>query len=303
MKHAGPIFIAGKSGQLGRCLVEFADQSNIHAVAAGRPEFDIENIASVDRILDIVAPVAVINAAAYTAVDRAETEPDRCRGVNCDGAKRLANAARRRGVPLVHISTDYVFNGITSRPYRECDRPAPLNVYGRSKLEGEQAVLEEHPGAIVVRTSWVYSSFGTNFLKSILRQAEKQTPLRVIDDQWGCPTSAHDLAAALLDIICRRLIEPSKNESGLYHLSGAGETTWYGFAAAILAKLKESGVRVPILEPITTRDYKTAALRPASSVLDCSKAKEVFGIALPNWSKSLATCIDRITEHREIQLC
>ena len=253
--------------------------------------------------MDVIAPAAVINAAAYTAVDRAESEPGRCHAVNCDGAQRLANAAWQRGVPLIHVSTDYVFNGITSRPYRECDRPAPLNVYGRSKLEGEQAVLEAHPGAIVVRTSWVYSSFGANFLKSILRQAEKQMPLRVVDDQWGCPTSAHDLAAALLNIICKHLSEPSKNRAGLYHLSGAGETTWYRFAAAILAKLKKRGLRVPTLEPITTGDYKTAALRPANSTLDCSKAKDTFGIALPNWSQSLVTCIDRIAEHKEMQLC
>ena len=201
MESAAPIFVAGKSGQLGRCLSDIARRRNIRIAVAGRPDFDIEQSESIDRVLNAVTPQIIINAAAYTAVDKAETEPERCYLVNRDGAGQLAAAAWRRKVPFIHISTDYVFDGRKPSPYREDDGTTPLGVYGDSKLEGELAVLAAHPEALILRTSWVYSPFGSNFVKTVLQLAESRPLLRVVDDQRGCPTSAHDLAAALLDIV------------------------------------------------------------------------------------------------------
>lgn len=303
MKNAAPIFVAGKSGQLARCLSDFARRLELPIAVAGRPEFDIELPESIDSVLNKLKPKIIINAAAYTAVDKAETEPERCYFVNRDGAGRLAEAALRRKVPFIHISTDYVFDGQKASPYREDDRTAPLGVYGCSKLEGEQAVLAAHPEALILRTSWVYSPFGSNFVKAILQLAESRPLLRVVDDQRGCPTSAHDLAAALLDIVLQLLEAGARRRAGIYHLSGTGQTTWYGFAAEILANVKKRGWRVPALEAITTADYPTLAQRPANSALDCAKVERAFGIKLPPWSASVADCINQLTTHKELQPC
>lgn len=303
MASEAPIFVAGKSGQLGQCLSDVALRRNIRIVVAGRPDFDIENLEFVDRALNAVAPQIIINAAAYTAVDKAETEPERCYLVNRDGARRLAAAAWRRKVPFIHISTDYVFDGQKSSPYREDDGTGPLGVYGRSKLEGEQAVLAAHPEALILRTSWVYSAFGSNFVKTILQLAETRPLLAVVDDQRGCPTSAHDLAAALLDIVPQLLETRVVRRAGIYHLSGTGQTTWYGFAAEILTNIKKRGRRIPALQAITTADYPTLAQRPANSALDCAKVECAFGIKLPPWSASVADCVNQLTKHKELQAC
>jgi dTDP-4-dehydrorhamnose reductase len=303
MESAAPIFVAGRSGQLGRCLSDIASRRNIRIAAAGRPDFDIEQPEFVDRVLNSVTPQIIINAAAYTAVDKAETEPERCYAVNRDGAGQLAAAAWRRKVPFIHISTDYVFDGQKSSPYREDDGTAPLGVYGRSKLEGEKAVLVAHPEALILRTSWVYSPFGSNFVKTILRLAESRPLLQVVDDQRGCPTSAHDLAAALLDIVPQLLEAGAERRAGIYHLSGTGQTTWYGFAAEILANIKNRGRRIPALKAIRTADYPTLAQRPANSALDCAKVECAFGIKLPPWSASVADCTNELTKHKELQPC
>jgi dTDP-4-dehydrorhamnose reductase len=303
VESTAPIFVAGKSGQLGRCLSDIARRRNIRIVVAGRPDFDIGQPKSIDRALNAVAPQIIINAAAYTAVDKAEIELERCYLVNRDGARQLAAAAWRRNVPFIQISTDYVFDGQKSSPYREDDGTAPLGVYGRTKLEGEKAVLAAHPEALILRTSWVYSPFGSNFVKTMLRLAESRPLLRVVDDQRGCPTSAHDLAAALLDIVPQILEAGATRRAGIYHLSGTGQTTWHGFAAEILANVKRRGWRVPALEAITTADYPTLAQRPANSVLDCTKMERAFGIKLPTWSTSVADCINQLTTHKELQPC
>src|SRR6266566_8668454 len=196
-----PILVAGRSGQLARGLVESAARRGIKLVAIGRPQLDLEHAGSVEQLARAIEPSAMVNAAAYTAVDRAESQPERAFAVNRDGAGQLAAQAQRMGVPLIHISTDYVFDGRKSSSYDETDAAAPLGVYGRSKLEGEGAVRTACPAAVVLRTSWVYSPYGRNFVTTMLRLAETQDQVRVVDDQWGAPTAASDLADAILDIL------------------------------------------------------------------------------------------------------
>lgn len=294
MQSGAPVFVAGKSGQLARCLAAVASCCDVRVVTAGRPEFDIQDGNSIDRIINDVAPQAVINAAAYTAVDKAESEPEHCYAINRDGAGQLAATAWRRGVPFIHVSTDYVFDGCQSSPYREDDDTAPLGAYGRSKQEGEAAVLAAHPEAIVVRTSWLYSSFASNFVTTMLKLGHARSVVRVVADQHGCPTSAHDLASALLDIARQVSQAAGADRAGVYHLAGTGQTTWCGLAAKVFANGKNRGWRVPVLEPITTAEYPTPARRPANSVLDCAKIKRSFGIELPPWSESVAACVNRL---------
>jgi dTDP-4-dehydrorhamnose reductase len=293
---AQPILVAGKTGQLARCLDAEARRRRIALVALGRAELDLVRPESIAPAVAAHAPRAIVNAAAYTAVDKAEAEPALAMAVNRDGAGALATAAARLGVPFIHVSTDYVFDGCKDAPYREEDTPCPLGAYGRSKLEGEAAVRAACPGAIVLRTSWVYSPFGQNFVRTMLRLAATRERVQVVDDQHGAPTAAADLAAAILDL-AERLSAPAMNERdtcGIYHLAGAGETTWYGFAEAIFAGWARRGHRVPALEPITTAQYPTPAWRPANSRLDCSKIARVYGLRLPAWQRSLERSLDEL---------
>ena len=254
-----------------------------------------------ERAIADAKPSIVINAAAYTAVDKAEAEPEPCYAVNRDGAGQLADAAWRHNLPFIHVSTDYVFDGQKPSAYREDDATAPLGVYGRSKLEGERAVVAAHPEALIVRTSWVYSAYGSNFLLTMLRLSQSKPSLRVVDDQHGCPTSAHDLADALLEISSNLLHRGLP--TGIYHLSGTGETTWFGLATEIFANLRARGLHAPTLTAITTADYPTPARRPRNSRLDCTKMKREFGIKLPPWPNSIAGCIDRLPRNEDTQQC
>jgi dTDP-4-dehydrorhamnose reductase len=288
------ILVVGRTGQLARCLQDLAARRNLLLAAIGRPDLDVEDVASIERTVTMIEPSAIINAAAYTAVDRAEAEPWRAYGINRDGAGHLAAAAVRRGIPFVHISTDYVFDGRKPCSYREHDAPAPLNVYGRSKLEGEVAVRKTHPWAIVVRSSWIYSPYGHNFVRTMLRLSENQSPVRVVDDQRGTPTSASDLAAAILEIVRQLASNNLSGNAGIYHLAGQGEATWHSFAASIFTGLASRGRRVPILQAITTEQYPTPSQRPANSCLDSSKAENVFGIRLASWQASLEECLDQL---------
>src|SRR6266567_4556505 len=298
-----PILVAGKSGQLARCLRDSAVSSNVSMVAVGRPELDLENGEGIDRVTAAVEPSAIVNAAAYTAVDRAEAEPGRAFAVNCDGAALLADAATRRGIPFIQISTDYLFDGSKRSPYREDDLTAPLNVYGASKLAGEAAVLRACPGAAVIRTSWVYSPYGNNFVRTMLRLSETQAVVRVVDDQRGTPTSAANLAAAILAIVERLRSPNGCDDAGIYHLAGDAETSWHGFTAAILASLARRGRRVPKLQAITAAEYPTPARRPKNSCLDSSKAERIFGVRLPPWRSSLEECLDQLEMAKELSAC
>ena len=297
----GPILVAGRSGQLARCLVELAAQRGTGLVAIGRPELDVEEAKSIEHAARTVEPSAIVNAAAYTAVDRAELEPGRAFAVNRDGAERLAVEAQRLGVPLIQISTDYVFDGRKSSPYTEEDAALPFGVYGRSKLEGERAVRNACPAALVLRTSWMYSPYGHNFVRTMLRLAEKRDHVCVVDDQFGSPTSANDLANAILDILAQLGRDGISFRAGVYHLAGQGETTWHGFASAIFAGWAGRARRVTRLLPIRSAEYPVAARRPANSRLDCGKIERQFGIRLPPWQRSLDTCLDRLLAEAELK--
>jgi dTDP-4-dehydrorhamnose reductase len=298
-----PILVVGRSGQLARCLHDWSGQHQASLVFIGRPHLDLERPAEIRRIVTAIEPAAIINAAAYTTVDLAETEPDRAFAVNRDGPAHLAAAARARGIPFVHMSTDYVFDGRKDTPYREDDPTGPLNIYGRSKLEGEAAVVHACPHAIVVRTSWVYSPYGQNFVRTMVRLAETRPLVRVVDDQRGTPTSAIDLAAAVMEIIRQSVSGDAASRAGVYHLTGQGETTWHGFAAEIFAGLARRGRTVPRLQPVGSADYPTAAHRPRNSCLDSSKAERVFSIRLGPWPLSLRACLDQLVGVEVLQAC
>jgi dTDP-4-dehydrorhamnose reductase len=298
-----PILVAGKSGQLARCLSDAAAMRNLPMVTVGRPELNIENREGIDRVMAAVAPSAIVNAAAYTAVDLAEAEPGRAFAVNCVGAALLADAAARRGIPFIHVSTDYVFDGSKRSPYREDDIPAPLSVYGLSKLASETAVFKVCPYAAVIRTSWLYSPYGNNFVRTMLRLSETQLMVRVVDDQRGTPTSAAHLAEAILAIVTRLGSATGCNDAGIYHLAGEGETSWHGFTAAIFASLARRGRGVPRLQAITTAEFPTPARRPKNSCLDSSKAERIFGVRLPSWRSSLEECLDQLEIPKELRAC
>jgi dTDP-4-dehydrorhamnose reductase len=294
MSAQRPIFVAGNTGQLARCLVQEARRRGSALVALGRPEFDLTRPESLGAAIALHSPCAIINAAAYTAVDKAEAEPALAMAVNRDGAGALAAAAARLGIPFIHISTDYVFDGRKETPYREEDAPCPIGAYGRSKLEGEVAVRAACPTGVILRTSWVYAPFGQNFVTTMLRLAATRDKVGVVDDQHGAPTAAADLAAAVLDLADQLTARRMDGVGGIYHLAAAGETTWHGFARAIFAGWAKRGHRVPVLAPITTAQYPTDAQRPANSRLDCSKIARVFGLRLPPWQNSLERCLDEL---------
>ena len=288
------ILVTGRTGQLAASLAEIAARRlDVEMIFLGRPEFDMENTASIGEQIDVWRPDLVINAAAYTAVDKAETEPERAFAINRDGAAAAARAAERLGAPFVHISTDYVFDGRNAQPYVEMDETGPLNVYGRSKLEGERAVLEAHPRALILRTSWVFSPFGSNFLKTMLKVGAERPLLRVVSDQVGNPTSAPDLAAAILEISPALRSEPG----GLYHLTGEGSTSWHGFADFIFQESARRGGPAPTLEAISSADYKTAAARPANSRLDCTAFASRFGVKLRPWTEAAKETVARCLSH------
>ncbi|ABE63799.1 dTDP-4-dehydrorhamnose reductase [Nitrobacter hamburgensis X14] len=298
----GPVLVVGKSGQLARCLQEAAIRRNLALVSVGRPELDLERGDDLAETVTAMSPAAIINAAAYTAVDRAEAEPKRAYRVNRDAAGRMAAVAREQGIPFIHVSTDYVFDGRKHSPYREDDQTGPLNVYGRSKLEGEAAVLKVDPGAIVLRTAWVYSPYGQNFVRTILRLSATQPAVLVVSDQYGSPTSALDLAEAILTIVHQARADHG-SVGGIYHLTAQGDVSWHDFATAIFEQLARRGLPVPDLQAIITDDYPTPARRPANSRLDCSKAAQVFGVRLPHWHSSLEECLACLLAPADVPAC
>lgn len=290
-----PFLVAGKNGQVARCLRDLAFQQNIPIVAVGRPELDLKDRSSIDRVLDAIEPSAVINAAAYTAVDRAETESAAAFAINSTGAAEIADAAGRRRIPFLHLSTDYVFDDGKKSPYDEDDIVAPLNIYGASKLAGEVAVLKACPGAVILRTSWIYSPYGNNFVRTMKRLSETQLIVKVVDDQRGTPTSAAELASAVLKIVARlQSVGSRDDDAGIYHLAGEGEASWHELASAVFAGLARRRRSVALLQSIATDEYPTLARRPQNSCLDSSRAERVFGIRLASWRSSLEVCLDQL---------
>lgn len=281
------IAVTGKQGQLVQSLIARAAANGHQIVPVGRPEFDLADPIGLMDLLDAIAPDAIVSAAAYTTVDKAESEPDLAFAVNADGPLAIARAAARRGTPLVHISTDYVFPGDKASAYCESDAVGPLGVYGASKLAGETAVMGTHgANSVVLRTAWVYSPFGANFVKAMLRLARDRDDLSVVGDQVGNPTSALDIADGILGVIGNLLGSPDPGLRGIFHMTARGETSWAGFAEAILAASRDHGGPWASVRHITTAEYPTPACRPANSRLDCGKLEKQHGIRLPVWQTS-----------------
>ncbi len=287
------IMILGKDGQLGWEL-QHALSSLGPVKSLGRAELDLADADALRSRMREVTPVLVVNAAAYTAVDRAEAEPDLARAVNAVAPGVLAEECARLGAALIHYSTDYVFDGVRRVPYRETDTPNPLNMYGRTKLEGEQAVQAAGGAFLIFRTAWVYGQRGKNFLLTIRRLSHEREALHVVDDQVGCPTWVRLVAEATAQVVrASRIVETRdagwlRERSGLYHLACGGETSWCGFARAIVTQVP--GARPVPVHPIPTSAYPTPARRPAYSVLDCDKALQVLGVGLPSWDEGLQRC-------------
>jgi dTDP-4-dehydrorhamnose reductase len=289
------LLVAGREGQVARALRERLPRDGHAVTALEPPELDITDRARIAAALDGAAPELVVNAAAYTAVDRAEDEPVLAAAINRDGAAWLAEAAAAHGLPFLHLSTDYVFDGAKGAPYVEEDAPNPLGIYGRSKLEGERAVLAANPRSIVLRTAWVCSPHGANFVKTMLRLAAERSALRVVADQFGAPSFADDLADAIARLAPRMVAARAGDPGfGLFHLTGAPHTSWHGFAAEILAGAARRGHPRPTLAAIATADYPTKARRPADGRLDCGKIGRIHGIAPADWRVSLARCLDAL---------
>jgi dTDP-4-dehydrorhamnose reductase len=287
------VLVFGGAGQVGRALSEAATP-DWPVVGLSHDAADITDPSAVEQAIRRHRPSFVINAAAYTAVDKAENEREMCFQINRDGAGVIARAAAAAGVPLIHLSTDYVFDGGKSGPWNEDDAPGPLGVYGASKAAGEDAVRENHPNHVIVRTSWVFGAHGVNFVKTMLRLAETRTELRIVADQHGKPTAAADIARALLAIAARIRAKPPQRPFGTFHFAGKRATTWYGFAEAIFEEAARRGARAPELVPIATAEYPTAARRPGNSVLDCARIESVYGVVPRPWPEGLSAVLDRL---------
>ena len=288
------ILVFGASGQIGREVCRAAWPPRYAILPLDRKAVDITKSAAVSAMLARETPDLVINLAAYTAVDRAESEPEVAWAANCAGAAHIAGACDESATPLVHQSTDYVFDGRKTGPYREEDAVGPLGVYGRSKEAGERAVRAAVARHMILRTAWVFGAYGANFVKTMLRLAAERPVLRVVADQRGCPTAAADIAAALMVIAAH--IERGKAKWGTYHFVGAGAASWHSFAQAIFDQAAPQLAACPQVEPITTEQYPTPARRPMNSVLDCRKIEEVFGISSPPWRTALATVIRELLD-------
>ena len=289
------IAVTGSKGQVATALLERAERK-AEVVALGRPAFDLTDRAAVIAGLEAARPDVIVNAAAYTAVDKAEAEEAVATHVNGDGAGHVAEAAARLRVPLLHLSTDYVFDGKLERPYREDDPTAPAGAYGRSKLAGETLVAERCEDSVILRTAWVYSPFGANFVRTMLRLNETRDEVGVVADQRGNPTSAVDIADALIAIASRVKDDSSPALRGVFHMTGSGEATWADFAEAVFHEAAARGRRVTRVKRIATADYPTPARRPANSRLDNEKLARVYGFRLPEWRHSAAACCDRLLQ-------
>ena len=282
------IAVLGADGQVGSALLRRAGLRHISAVGFVEADADLTDVDALRRVMTASGADVCINTAAYTAVDRAESEPTTAFAVNQDGARNVREACRAAGARLFHLSTDYVFDGTQSAPYSEADVPSPVGVYARSKAGGETAVLSGDDPAIVLRTAWVFGLEGNNFVKTMLRLGAEREVVRVVNDQRSSPTYAEDLADAIIDLAQRT--DPSP--AGIYHVAGQGVATWYEFAREIFAEAAARGLKTPRLEAITTAEYPTPAKRPANSVLDCNRVKLQFGIAVPHWRDGLRRMVE-----------
>jgi dTDP-4-dehydrorhamnose reductase len=284
------ILVLGRNGQVARELDKLGPPPGFELMFAGRERIDLLGTDDPGELVVALAPAAVINAAAYTAVDKAEAEPDAAFRLNRDVPAVLARACAQHTIPLVHFSTDYVFDGTKPEPYVEEDPIAPVSVYGASKAEGEQRVLAAGGAATILRTSWIFSAFGANFVKTMLRLGRDRPEIPVVADQIGRPTWAADCASGALRAV-QALLDHDASGEGVLHLSGAGDATWADFAEAIFEQSVARGGPHPQVRRITTAEYPTAARRPANSRLDCTRITRAFGAPMRPWREALAACL------------
>jgi dTDP-4-dehydrorhamnose reductase len=297
--------LTGASGQVGGDLLPLLQQAGT-VIAPLRSDLDLADAGAIHRFVMQQKPDWIINPAAYTAVDKAESEPGLAYAINADAPRALGEAAAALGIPVIHFSTDYVFNGNGTRPWTETDSTDPLGVYGASKLAGELALAATGAAHLIFRTSWVYGVSGRNFLLTILRLAQQKEELRIVDDQYGAPTWSRDLAR-LIRHTMRKIADQSGEKSlsaqdavravqGVYHAANSGEATWFSFAQEFLRLARETrpGTKIARLAPIPTSEYPTPARRPANSRLNCSRLQQVFGITMPPWQQSAAEVVAEI---------
>ncbi|MBI4921068.1 MAG: dTDP-4-dehydrorhamnose reductase [Devosia nanyangense] len=292
------VVVTGREGQVVQSLLtRAARHPEIDIVPLGRPDLDLTDLGRIAPAIADARPDILISAAAYTSVDKAEDEPGLAYRVNAEAPAELARAARLVGAPIIHLSTDYVFDGASERPYRENDPTSPISTYGRSKLAGEVAVRAAQPDHLILRTAWVYSPFGRNFVKSMLRSAQISERVAVVDDQHGNPTSAFDVTDALL-LIVDRWRQGGDRAMGTYHFAGTGETTWCGLAHETFSISRRLGGPFVEVDAITTAEFAAKAARPVNSSLDCGRFADAFGHRAPAWQSSLAVVVRSLLQPR-----
>jgi dTDP-4-dehydrorhamnose reductase len=296
------ILVTGREGQVASALAEEGPALGHEIIRLGRPDFDLSKPEGIRAALVQHRPDVVVSAAAYTAVDQAESEGDLAMAVNGTAPGIIAAAGAELSLPIIHLSTDYVFDGLKPTPYLETDSTGPQGAYGRTKLAGEAAVAAANPHHVILRTAWVYAHRGKNFVRTMLRLAADRPELRVVSDQLGCPTYATDLARAILDISGKLAAGEAGDERfGVFHASGTGDTSWAGFATAIFELAAAQGWPASRVIPIATADYPTPARRPANSRLDCNKLHKVYGIRQPHWFDGLSRCLARLAQQERGQ--
>ena len=292
------ILLTGASGQVGwelaRTLMPLGE-----VLAVNRQQADLADLQSLRTVIQTYQPDVIVNPAAYTAVDKAETERELAFLINAEAPGVLAEEAKKLGALLVHYSTDYVFDGAKNTPYSEDDATKPINVYGQSKLAGEQAIQAVSGDYLILRTSWVYASRGNNFLKTILRLASEREELKIVADQIGAPTWARLIAEVTVHAVRQSMQERQANlfNANIYHLTSSGETSWYGFAQQIVDNIREQGtltLKNKLIQPILTTDYPLPAQRPANSRISCSRLEQQFGLSLPSWDNALKLCMQEL---------
>lgn len=289
------IAVTGKSGQVATALIERGEAAGHEMIAVGRPELDLADPTTVASVLRAVGPDVVVSAAAYTSVDKAETEGNVAFAINEKGARAVALAAKALGIPVVHVSTDYVFDGTADRAYIESDATSPTGVYGASKLAGEKAVVAAYgENVAVLRVAWVYSPFGGNFVKTMLRLASDREEVAVVSDQIGNPTSALDIADGILLVATNLVNSDDPVLRGVFHMTASGQASWADFATAIFAASAIRGGSFARVRPITTAEYPTPATRPANSRLDCKRIAQIHGVMMPDWPDSLDLVVARL---------
>ena len=291
------VLVIGQRGQVASSLADLQRNRDIRLIRMGRPGIDLLLPATVAGALDRLKPDIVVNAAAYTAVDKAESERELAFAVNADGPAHLGAACAARDIPIIHLSTDYVYDGKKASPYIETDAVRPLSVYGASKLAGEQRLALASPRHIILRTAWVHSPFGQNFVKTMLRLGATRSHINVVADQLGNPTYASHLAAVILAIASRIMKAPAGDiRWGVYHVTNKGETTWFGLAEEVFRRSRAHGYPTPMLQPITTAQFPTQAQRPANSRLDTTKLQQTFGLDMRTWHEGVTDCLQLLAE-------